>query len=434
MFIKYLTNQIPLKKSRGKAKKKTYNKRKVKKKVTLSAHDNIIFDDPNAALELAKSISQTEAEEAEAAKKVHATHTRIVTASVPESAKKKSSGRSSKSVVIQDNLSAPKLKPATSKTKLKDEDDIYKYKIRVRKDEDEEMINAKVDDSDNGDEEITDEAKADAEKTSEVKDDAKKTELPSSSSSLSVSSVVQESPSTATATTLPHPFVSTTPSIPQQTTTPIFTPTITTNAQTVTIAVPESNTLTDVKLRVAKLEKYMSKLKTVDHSTKELDILKNLANHRLYHALMEALIDDENAMDKGVVDTIQDHKRKHDDEDPLTRPNQGKKTKRRRTKESESSKKPSSTKDTPKGKAITKGSKTSEFASTNEPVEETIAEVVMDDAGHRTVAVDYFFNNDLEYLKTYVPEVKYTSSITKTKAARYEIKGIEDMVPTLEYH
>ncbi|GJU40191.1 hypothetical protein Tco_1193148 [Tanacetum coccineum] len=29
------------------------------------------------------------------------------------------------------------------------------------------------------------------------------------------------------------------------------------------------------------------------------------------------------------------------------------------------------------------------------------------------------------------PEITYTTSITKTKAARYEIKGIEDMVPTL---
>ncbi|GJX43331.1 hypothetical protein Tco_0260007 [Tanacetum coccineum] len=51
--------------------------------------------------------------------------------------------------------------------------------------------------------------------------------------------------------------------------------------------------------------------------------------------------------------------------------------------------------------------------------------------GHHTNAVDYFFNNDLEYLKTFDPEVTYTSSITKTKAAWYEIKGIDDMVPTL---
>ncbi|GJV15159.1 hypothetical protein Tco_1360482 [Tanacetum coccineum] len=50
---------------------------------------------------------------------------------------------------------------------------------------------------------------------------------------------------------------------------------------------------------------------------------------------------------------------------------------------------------------------------------------------HLIVAADYFFNNDLEYLKSSDPERTYTTSITKTKVARYEIIGIEDMVPTL---
>nr|GEY86272.1 hypothetical protein [Tanacetum cinerariifolium] len=50
---------------------------------------------------------------------------------------------------------------------------------------------------------------------------------------------------------------------------------------------------------------------------------------------------------------------------------------------------------------------------------------------HLTVAADYFFNNDLEYLKSSDSERTYTLSITKTKAARYDIKGIEDMVPRL---
>ncbi|GJT96406.1 hypothetical protein Tco_1091924 [Tanacetum coccineum] len=117
---------------------------------------------------------------------------------------------------------------------------------------------------------------------------------------------------------------------------------------------------------------------------------RNLANHRLYHALMEALIEDKNAMDKGVADKVKDQKQKHDDddEDPLTRPNQVKKTKRRRTKESESSKKPSSTKETPKGKALSKGSKTGKSASTKEPVKVPIAEVVMDDGGEDVVRDD----------------------------------------------
>ncbi|GJZ45118.1 hypothetical protein Tco_0592714 [Tanacetum coccineum] len=97
MFIKYSTGQIPPKKSRGKGsqrkkttddsqetidvseeyepervKRKTSSKRRVKKKVTLSTDDNIISDDPDTALELGKSLSKTEAEEAEAARQVHA--------------------------------------------------------------------------------------------------------------------------------------------------------------------------------------------------------------------------------------------------------------------------------------------------------------------------------------------------------------------------
>nr|GEU33805.1 hypothetical protein [Tanacetum cinerariifolium] len=102
---------------------------------------------------------------------------------------------------------------------------------------------------------------------------------------------------------------------------------------------------------------------------------------------MKALIKDKNVMDKEVTNTVKDHKRKHDDDeedndkDPPAGLNQGKKTKRRRPKESESSKKPSSTKETPKGKAPTKGSKTSMFASAKELVKEPITKVVIDDAG-----------------------------------------------------
>nr|GEX88584.1 uncharacterized mitochondrial protein AtMg00810-like [Tanacetum cinerariifolium] len=249
-------------------------------------------------------------------------------------------------------------------------------------------------------------------------------------------------------------------------------------------------------LEILKIKKEQAESQKT-HSLPSSLLTKNPTNHRLYHALMEELIEDENAMDKGVADTVKDHKRKQDDdkddddEDSLAEPNQGKKTKRRRTKEFESSKKPSITKETPKGKALTKGSKTGKSASTKEPIEEPIAEVIMDDVGddlvhdddqtqaaskpktsntlnpewfkqasgykldwnnlegdrypvdlskplplqgtpcHRTVAADYFFNNDLEYLKTSDLGVTYTISITMTKAARYKIKGIEDIVPTL---
>ncbi|GJS04752.1 hypothetical protein Tco_0321260 [Tanacetum coccineum] len=47
------------------------------------------------------------------------------------------------------------------------------------------------------------------------------------------------------------------------------------------------------------------------------------------------------------------------------------------------------------------------------------------------VPVDYFFNNDLKYLQGGISTMTYTTSITKTKVAQYDILGIEDMVPKI---
>ncbi|GJR70542.1 hypothetical protein Tco_0016607 [Tanacetum coccineum] len=52
------------------------------------------------------------------------------------------------------------------------------------------------------------------------------------------------------------------------------------------------------------------------------------------------------------------------------------------------------------------------------------------DRGRQVVLVDYFINNDLEYLRGGSSSKKYTTSTTKTKAAKYDIQGIEDMVPS----
>ncbi|GJX34970.1 hypothetical protein Tco_0246527 [Tanacetum coccineum] len=183
----------------------------------------------------------------------------------------------------------------------------------------------------------------------------------------------------------------------------------------------------------AALEEYDLKIALYQSMHANKSFNRNHVNHRLYYALIEALIEDENVMDNGVTNTVKDYKKKHDDdEDPLP-------------------------------------------ALAKEPVEEPIAEVIMDVAGddqpprpptpdlewnkhkldwnnlegdrypfdlskplplqgplgYQTIAADYFFNNDLEYLKTSDPEVTYTISIMKPKANRYKIKGIEYMVPTL---
>nr|GEU69284.1 hypothetical protein [Tanacetum cinerariifolium] len=48
--------------------------------------------------------------------------------------------------------------------------------------------------------------------------------------------------------------------------------------------------------------------------------------------------------------------------------------------------------------------------------------------GRQVVHVDYFINNDLEYLWGRSSSKKYTNSTTKTKAAKYDIPGIKGMV------
>ncbi|GJR90093.1 hypothetical protein Tco_0214104 [Tanacetum coccineum] len=67
------------------------------------------------------------------------------------------------------------------------------------------------------------------------------------------------------------------------------------------------------------LEEFDLKSALFRHMNKIKSANRNTANYRLYHALMEALITDEDAMDKEVADKVKDHTRgKHiviEDED-----------------------------------------------------------------------------------------------------------------------
>nr|GEW16709.1 hypothetical protein [Tanacetum cinerariifolium] len=511
------------------ARKRTTSKRKVKKIVTIFAKDNIITENPNIALELGKSISITEAEKEETVRKLHATHARIVTETFPDPTRRKPSckafsmrkrtylkrrlflnGEMNKTVSILMMMMLRRMIDAdyeggdhVSDTQDTDDEDAkiesdtneIKYKIYVHKDMDVEMAEPKtVEHEKKEKEEMTDAAKPNVEKSAKEEGDTKKAigcsflvkeaiEFPLPSSSLSVSSgfiqkvhvlVISKTinllpiPKIITETTVYSPQVTPIISTLQQTRTPIPTPLITTNTPTITTVVFESDALNTIQLRVAKMEKDVSKLKKLDLSVeasaalktqvptvvdeylrskvgdvfqrncrntrqilfrnekqkmpqftiksvdkatlKEYDLKsylyqfmhanksfnRNPTNHWLYYLLMEALIEDENAIDKGVADTIKDHKRKHDDDDddddddeePSTGPNQGKMMKRRRTKESVSSKKPFATKETPKGKALSKGSKTGKSTSSKEPVEEPIVEGVLDDASEDVVHDD----------------------------------------------
>nr|GEU87337.1 hypothetical protein [Tanacetum cinerariifolium] len=63
------------------------------------------------------------------------------------------------------------------------------------------------------------------------------------------------------------------------------------------------------------------------------------------------------------------------------------------------------------------------------PFDLSKALLLIEAQGSQVVPADYFFNNDLEYLKGGSSSKKYTTSTTKTKVAKYDnIEGIKDMV------
>nr|GEY29575.1 hypothetical protein [Tanacetum cinerariifolium] len=222
-------------------------------------------------------------------------------------------------------------------------DEINKYKIHVRKDEDKEMLNSKVEDSGKGDAEVSDAAKANTEKTEETKDDFKKAELPPISSSLSISSGFGDQFLKLSSDTSLVGIVKDT-------------------------TYAEIGLLLDIKIQYERhttdlIQKYSVKL--APKSSKIQIPIEKSALEILNIKKEQA---EKQKMPKYTIKSTNKH---HDDDDkePLARPNKGKKTKRKRTKESESSKKPSFTKETPKGKALSKGSKTGKSAFEKEPVE-----------------------------------------------------------------
>nr|GEW41135.1 hypothetical protein [Tanacetum cinerariifolium] len=287
MFIKYLTNQIPPKKIKGRGSK-------------------------DVALELAKSIRQTKAEEA--VRKVHATHARIMTEYVSESAKKKSSGRSSKSVVIQDTPSTLKSKPATLKTKLKgassltlqeqEAADIIKPGVPDESTGDKQDNEFSDDDNDDvekddkdgdvddeGDDHVSDTQDADDEdvETESDEDEIYKYKIPSSEINQELTPAAKQESDKS-----PSDILKIKKEQVEKQKKPQFT-----------IKSTDKTVLEEYDLK--------STLYQSMHANKSFN--RNPTNHRLYHALIEELIEDENAIDKGVANTVKDHKRKHDDDE-----------------------------------------------------------------------------------------------------------------------
>ncbi|GKG46153.1 hypothetical protein Tco_0498599, partial [Tanacetum coccineum] len=94
----------------------------------------------------------------------------------------------------------------------------------------------------------------------------------------------------------------------QQTTTPIPAQPIMTKSPTITTAVPESDALTAVQLRVAKLEKDVFELKKIDLFAEALATLKsqvpNVVDDYLGSKLGDAL---QKTLQKHSADLIQKH-------------------------------------------------------------------------------------------------------------------------------
>ncbi|GJQ97544.1 hypothetical protein Tco_0008683 [Tanacetum coccineum] len=125
----------------------------------------------------------------------------------------------------------------------------------------------------------------------------------------SVLTQVQETPSVALITTLPPPFVSTIPPVPHQTIAPIPTQPITADAPTITTAIPKSDTLSVVQLRVPKLEKDVSELKKIDHSAKALATLKSQVPTVVEQYLGSKITLESSKIQKPTIDLEQESKK-----------------------------------------------------------------------------------------------------------------------------
>nr|GEU92868.1 retrotransposon protein, putative, unclassified [Tanacetum cinerariifolium] len=451
-FLYLSTSLIPPKKTKGKGSKRKKQAVTPKKKGSISAKDYIILD-PHAGLKLEKSISLTEAEEEEAARRVYANHERLVMESNesdgeptnrptgrrrPSASKKisriqsqtrgSSKGAGVELEVLDESIcifttssegtgitlgvldevkggSEAKVKSTIdwgSKNEKgvqqddQDDDDNDRSIDIEKTDDDEETDDEYVDDDDyvhndvnekmkyvkvlvirKDDAEVSDAAKADVEKTKEVKGDYKKVRLALTSSSLYVSlgfgnQFLNLSSDKSTVATVKD------------------------------AADVEINSLLDIQIQQeVHLIQYPTLL-NVPVSVIPKQPIPTLSLTLTTKTLISTI-----PPPPPIVSTISSVKQQTT---PIpTPPNHYYSSK---------SQVPSAVNEYP-GLSLgyTLQKETSSF-DLRKPLP------LKDRPGQLTVASEYFFNNDLEYLKSSDPEKKYTTSITKTKAAGYELVGI----------
>nr|GEZ34753.1 retrovirus-related Pol polyprotein from transposon TNT 1-94 [Tanacetum cinerariifolium] len=175
-------------------------------------------------------------------------------------------------------------------------------------------------------------------------------------------------------------------------------------------------------------------------------IQRSDAQRTLYKALVDAYESDKIILDT-YGETITLKRRRDDDEDkdeePFTGPDRGSK-RRREGKEPESASTPSKPTTRSACSLIELEYHLEEvYKATTDQLDWVNPEgqqyphnlmqplpLIPDNQGRRVIPFAHFINNDLEYLRKGASSRKYTTSVTKTKAADYgHIKQIEDLVP-----
>ncbi|GJV48309.1 hypothetical protein Tco_1438521 [Tanacetum coccineum] len=340
-------------------------------------HDNIV-PKPDLALELGKSISLTEAEEEAVAREVHATHARIVSGPDPEPMQEDQTGSNSGKLHVSlagpnpehmdDEFLVTAYPKVHENLKLITDERVIEENPESHSGSMSSMKN--LDDTYNfGDQFLYDKPTEDDQEKSKVVDESDST-IPDPShqivtstpqviapftdvSSTKPSSLVTPPPINTEATTITTSLLEITPFIALQLRVARLEQEMSevkkTDHSTDVLASIKSQVSTivdkylgtkldDALLKILKrhtadlIEKYSAlpgpestdkvALKEFDlksalfkHMNKNKTANINPTNYHLYHALMEALIANEDAMDKEVVVKVKDHQRKHDSDD-----------------------------------------------------------------------------------------------------------------------
>ncbi|GJS04384.1 hypothetical protein Tco_0320892 [Tanacetum coccineum] len=203
----------------------------------------------------------------------------------------------------------------------------------------------------------------------------------------------------------------------------------------------------------AKLQEFYQKRTLFETMTKTKSFDRNPKHRDLYHALMESILKDEDAMDKGVADKLK--KRKPDDADkdegPPVGPDQGKSTQAEETVfETADTQVPQNLEEDMGPVYNLLKSTCKSYAELEYNIEECYKALndeldwnnpegyrypfylskplpLVKSRNHKIVLAYYLFNNDSAYMQGGSTDRTYTTYLTKTKAAKYDVKGIEYM-------